>query len=78
MLVLIYEGVLYTANVGDSKAILVYQGMSNLSNITVRSKALTVSHKPSDPHELQRIKEKGGVVERMNSGLGTTIGPMRI
>ena len=55
IVVLIVEDVCYTANVGDSRAIL-----SMNSGHTV--KALSRDHKPSDVHEYNRIIQNGGQV----------------
>lgn len=49
----IMEGLIYSANVGDSRFILSYKG---------RAVAVTEDNKPHNPHEKQRIKEAGGYI----------------
>jgi serine/threonine protein phosphatase PrpC len=59
------ERVLYTANVGDSKAYLI-------SSFGVRQ--ITYEHKGTDPREQQRIQEMGGIciAGRVSGSLAVT------
>eukprot|EP01103_Thecamoeba_quadrilineata_P014423 TRINITY_DN4305_c0_g2_i1.p1 TRINITY_DN4305_c0_g2~~TRINITY_DN4305_c0_g2_i1.p1 ORF type:complete len:870 (-),score=125.05 TRINITY_DN4305_c0_g2_i1:147-2756(-) len=57
LLVFIVKGILYTANLGDSRAVICTNG---------RAVRLTQDHKPLLPEERRRIKSSGGVV--LNTG----------
>ncbi|OMJ84667.1 hypothetical protein SteCoe_14189 [Stentor coeruleus] len=52
-LIILINNILYTSNIGDSKAILIKES----NNIK-----LTIDHKPSDSIELERIIKSGGLV----------------
>ena len=54
------HNVLYTANVGDSRAIVVYRDMS--TDWMLSTKQLNVEHSPKVPEEVQRIVDNGGYV----------------
>lgn len=58
---------IYTANVGDSRAIL----LERKNNRNFSAKALSWDHKPTDVDELQRIERDGGFVSygRLNGVL---------
>lgn len=60
-----FRRVLYTANVGDARAVLARRG---------KAVRLTYDHKGSDPQETARIKESGGFVmnTRVNGVLAVT------
>lgn len=49
---------IYTANVGDSRAI-----MCCISNKIIQGKAITRDHKPDEPDEATRILNQGGRIE---------------
>lgn len=54
---------LYTANVGDSRSILISQVDDNQSNVPrLRVKQLTTDHKPDSQKERDRINNMGGRV----------------
>lgn len=55
IIVLISESAAYIANIGDSRAILVNNGMTSVSSISN-------DHKPSCPQEQARIESAGGRV----------------
>ena len=59
MLALVANNCIYTANVGDSRAILV-QTSSGVKG--VKAIALTYDHKPDIDEEKLRILSKGGLV----------------
>eukprot|EP01130_Rhizamoeba_saxonica_P017309 TRINITY_DN834_c0_g1_i2.p1 TRINITY_DN834_c0_g1~~TRINITY_DN834_c0_g1_i2.p1 ORF type:complete len:294 (-),score=88.71 TRINITY_DN834_c0_g1_i2:67-948(-) len=54
---IICDNILYTANVGDSEAILISEESGQVSH-----ELLTFPHKASDPDEKERIKNLGGHV----------------
>ncbi len=49
---------LYTANVGDSRAIV-----GSLEDTSIRGHAITRDHKPTEPDEAARIASAGGRIE---------------
>jgi len=57
LLCLIFEGTLYTCNLGDSRAVL---GFANSGNL--QAEALSKDAIPSDPNHQRRIMSKGGLV----------------
>ena len=59
---MIYQGIIYCANAGDSRAVLCRSG---------RSHALSKDHKPENKEEIERIKKAGGFVTggRINGNL---------
>lgn len=60
-----------TANSGDSRAIVVSK--------SGKATQLTRDHKPSDPDESQRIKERGGRIEAFKDFMtGEEMGPQRV
>ena len=64
------------ANIGDSRAILVYSYSKNLFNTKIFP--LSIDSKPDLPSELIRIKKCGGEVHRNINNKGHYLGPMRI
>lgn len=61
---LIIDEMCYVANVGDSRAILSGESGSRIF-------PLSRDHKPTDPHEQQRIFKAGGQVYSRNHPLST-------
>lgn len=62
------KGAIYTANVGDSRAILLERKGKKAFN----ARALSWDHKPTDPDERERIEREGGRVginNRLNGSL---------
>eukprot|EP01083_Nonionella_stella_P215772 776277_1 len=70
----LHDGVLYTANVGDSRAIL---GRLNKSN-KIEAVALSIDQKPEMPEERKRIMKAGGRVQPCTGPMGNHIGPHRV
>ena len=64
------------ANVGDSRAILVYSNSPNLSNTKIFP--LSLDSKPNLPSELKRIINCGGEVHQRINNKGEYVGPMRV
>ena len=65
------------ANVGDSRAILVY---NNNANNIIKTSIFNLSHdfKPDLPEEKKRIIKMGGIVEQMLDMNGIKVGPPRV
>ena len=61
---------LLSANVGDSRAILIYE----------ENKIFELSHdfKPDIPQEKERIYKMGGIVDRLEDFNGIKVGPLRV
>ncbi|CAK59228.1 unnamed protein product (macronuclear) [Paramecium tetraurelia] len=70
--VLITKDNIYTANVGDSRAILCK--FDQIWKIV----PLTRDHKPDDPEEMKVIIDAGGRVEQQKDFHGNPIGPFRV
>ena len=64
------------ANVGDSRAILVYSNNTNLFNAKIFP--LSVDSKPDLPQEIKRIVNCGGEVHKKLNNKGKYVGPMRV
>ena len=64
------------ANVGDSRAILVYSNSPNLSNTKIFP--LSLDSKPNLTSELKRIINCGGEVHQRINNKGEYVGPMRV
>ncbi|CAD8089739.1 unnamed protein product [Paramecium primaurelia] len=71
-LVLIKKDIIYTANVGDSRAILCK--FDQVWQIV----PLTRDHKPDDPEEMKTIVDAGGRVEQQKDFNWNPIGPFRV
>ncbi len=73
---------LFTANVGDSRAILcsVENGGSAEMrySVVLQGKAITRDHKPDEPDEAARILSQGGRIEPFKDGNGEHVGPLRV
>ena len=64
VLVLILENSIYTANIGDSRAVLAKLKQENHTFFsTIMPYCLSNDHKPDSPLEYKRIIEKGGRVD---------------
>ena len=61
------------ANVGDSRAVLIYTDRGHWY-----SKQLTSDHKPDSEHERERIESSFGRVEAMKGRNGESMGPARV
>jgi serine/threonine protein phosphatase PrpC len=68
------DGVLYVANVGDSRCIIGSR-RKNLRNGVLE---VTFDHKPSNPSEKRRIEKCGGRCEPMKDGQGNFLGESRV
>ena len=64
------------ANIGDSRAILVYSNSQNLFN--TKTFPLSLDSKPDLPSELKRIINCGGEVHKNINKKGEYVGPMRV
>ena len=70
---------LITANVGDSRAILIYSENPDdkkLENTKIIE--LSIDQKPELPEEKKRIYKMGGIVDQMLDGKGKRNGPFRV
>ena len=70
---MIYNNHIFTANVGDSRAVI----GRNLNNKWI-SLPLSYDHKPENPKEKKRIIDKGGRVEPFKDEDEGFIGPHRV
>ena len=70
---------LITANVGDSRGILIYSDDPKDKKLK-HSKIfeLSIDQKPELPNEKKRIYERGGIVDQMLDGRGKRNGPFRV
>ena len=68
------------ANVGDSRAILIYNNTNNSTNNEQKTSIYNLCHdfKPDLPEEKKRIYKMGGVVEQMLDMNGMRAGPPRV
>ncbi|CAD8083566.1 unnamed protein product [Paramecium primaurelia] len=64
--------ILYCANLGDSRAVLLNR------DERWRMKPLSRDHKPSCKDEADRILANGGRIDPMMNGLGLFVGPLRV
>ena len=69
----VLEGEVFIANVGDSRAVLCQKGSEGLTAVT-----LTTDHKPDVPSERRRLEEAGGRVEASCGANGQSVGPLRL
>ena len=74
---LVNDGVIYIANIGDSRAVLGYINSNSNNNGgsgggKITSKALSVDHKPQRPSERERLETTSAVLltERAVRGFG--------
>ena len=63
-------------NVGDSRAILIYDSDGSNNNQGIFN--LSHDHLPDLPQELERILKSGGIVEKLIDQFGNKVGPYRI
>ena len=72
------------ANIGDSRAIVVYNQSNDINNIKsnnldyLGTSPLSIDYKPDCPEEKKRILKAGGVIEKMKDEKGEEIGPYRV
>jgi len=71
---LIYNNMVYTANVGDSQAMILLLNKRNQRNVI----DLNTLHKPDDPEEKARIEAYGGVVAKLPDLPPEDAGPYRV
>ena len=72
---------LYTANLGDSRAIIIkhHQSSSGKEDKNIWSyEPLSRDHTPSEPDEAERIIQYGGEIQKIQNEDGTFEGPLRI
>jgi len=68
---------LICANVGDSRAILIFDDNTN-NNYNQGIYLLSEDHVPESPQEYQRIINSGGMVDKITDQNGNKIGPFRV
>ena len=68
---------LICANVGDSRAILIFDDNTN-NNYNQGIYLLSEDHVPESPQEYQRIINSGGMVDKFTDQYGNKIGPFRV
>ena len=81
VVVLIKGQELYTANVGDSRAIICFQELeSNImyNCVEIQARAISRDHKPDDAVEARRILQNGGRIEPFMGMEREYIGPTRV
>ena len=66
------------ANVGDSRAILIFDEENDKNLKFSKIIPLSFDTKPDNPGERERIIRMGGVVEKIKNNLGMDIGPYRV
>ena len=76
IVILIKDNKLYSANVGDSRAILAHRQQSFFSKW--ENIALSTDHKPELPKENERITKFGGRVAAIQDFTGKMKGPKRV
>ena len=69
---------LICANVGDSRAIAVYDEQNDPYLNFLRAIPLSIDYKPEIPEEKERIIMAGGLVEQLKGSSGFGIGPYRV
>ena len=72
---------LYTANLGDSRAIIIKQQQSSSGKEDKKIwsyEPLSRDHTPSEPDEAERIIQYGGEIQKIQNEDGTFEGPLRI
>ena len=74
--ILLQNGILYCANVGDSKCVIVTN--KEETNSAWKVVELSREHHPTLPEERARIEKSGGRVEAFKMPNGNPIGPLRI
>lgn len=73
--ILIRGSLLYCANIGDSRVILGRQNSNSGSWLPI---PISRDHKPENPEESARIRNKGGRIDTLHDYFGTPIGPARV
>jgi len=71
--VVVLDGELFVANVGDSRAVLCQSESQKLTTVT-----LTTDHRPDVVTERRRLEEAGGRVEATCGANGQSVGPLRL
>ena len=66
------------ANVGDSRAILVYDEKNDSKLNYINVFPLSIDNKPDNPEEKERIYKMGGKIEQLMNQFGERIGPLRV
>lgn len=79
-MILIYNSIVYTASVGDSRAVLAYHNEStnNLNTQDTEVTPLSEDQKPENPAEKIRIEASGGKVHKLIDECGCEVGPYRV
>ena len=66
------------ANVGDSRAILIFDEENDTNLNSSKIFPLSFDTKPDNPGEKERIYGMGGIVEKMKNKYGMEVGPFRV
>ena len=66
------------ANVGDSRAVLVFDEKNDSHLNYLRVFPLSIDNKPENPGEKERILRMGGAVEKIINKIGKGVGPYRV
>ena len=66
------------ANVGDSRAVLVFDEKNDSNLDYIKLFPLSVDNKPERPEERERIMKMGGTVEKILNKYGNGVGPYRV
>ena len=66
------------ANVGDSRAIAVFDEQNDLNLNNLKFTPLSIDYKPELPEEKNRILMSGGLIEQYKNSFGEGIGPYRV
>lgn len=81
VMVYVHNQELYTANIGDSRAIIgtIDKSKSTFhATVELRGRAITRDHKPDEADEAARVLSGGGRIDSFKDPEGGNIGPLRV